>query len=118
MCRELNWTDNTKNVAEELLNEWVTAERPITSLEFKLELRGRVGRMDNITQGDVGYFLRELFLREGYADLNYQAVREELDDKNWHFVYEPLMTPEVIEDATWEDMYVEEEAKEIEVATA
>ncbi len=118
MCRELNWTDDTKTAAEELLNEWVTAERPITSLDFKLELRKRVGRRDNIMQNDVGYFLRERFLREGYADSNYQAVRKELDEKSWHFVYEPLMTPEVIGDTTWEDLYVEEEAEEVEVATA
>ncbi|KKL74690.1 hypothetical protein LCGC14_2062400, partial [marine sediment metagenome] len=71
-----------------------------------------------ITQADVGYFLRELFLRAGYADSDYQAVKEELDEENWYLVYEPLMIPEIIGDATPEETYVEETEKETEIATA
>lgn len=118
MCRELNWTDYTKTIAGELLDEWAVAERRITSLDFKLELRNRVGKTDFINQDDAGYFLRERFLQEGYAHSGYQAVKEWLDKQSWYFVYEPLMIPEVIGDATWEDMYVQAEKKEAEVATA
>lgn len=125
MCRELNWTENTKTIADELLHEWVTAERSITSLDFKLELRNRVGRTDNITQADVGYFLRERFLREAYANSDYQASKTWLDDESdWYFVYEPLMVPAIIGVATLEEMYGQkpqqtyEEQEETQAVTA
>lgn len=113
MCRELNWTENTKLTADAMLVDAVKNRRPITSLDFKLELRRRVGTSEQITQEDVGYYLRETFLRERFADSEYQAQQRWLDSSNWHYVYEPMMEPDIIGLATPEEMNGEAEETEI-----
>lgn len=59
MCNrpEVSWLDS----ADKLLEEWVGQRRSITSLEFKMELRKRLGEDVNVVQRDVSEFLRSEF---------------------------------------------------------
>ncbi len=59
------WVPAVNTRAQELLSQWTLGKQEITSLGFKIALRGMMGPDYNITQRDVSSFLHRWFFGEG-----------------------------------------------------
>lgn len=80
------WSKLVGDKADELIEQLATGEETITSLSFKLALRGVIGPDESIIQQDASNYLRQWYLNDGGKD-NYDIV-----DNGTYMTYTPKLS--------------------------